>query len=289
MTDGNWLTRAEHRATRVLRSAAVRRIGLLLGLVAIVALVVRLGRDREAALAAVERIGPDGVLLAVAAMCVWQLGPIRIARRFGTPDAAGVWARAQLLKYVPVPASAVAGFVGSSVRAGAGMRASVGAMVRQTSALAVGAGGLGLWAVWQWARADGGVVPLATAVAGSVGVVVACLLVVRDQDWLLATLTAAAAWMVAGAGYGLGLGGEHALLVGSAVLASWVAGQIVVPVPAGLGVREFTLVVLVQHATGVETALVLALVARLAHTTSDLVMAAVVLSGGRRGLRSGGD
>lgn len=283
MIDRDRLRRLERRATVLLRSAAVRRIGLVLGLLAIVALIARLAGDREEAVAAVRAIGPGGILLALAAMSVWQVAPIAIARRFGTPDAAGVWARAQLLKYVPVPASAVAGFVGSSVRAGAGTRASVGAMVRQTGALALGAGTLGLWAVGRWAAAVGG--PLAWGVlVGAVLVFVAAwALALRDRDWRIAGATSTAGWAVAGLGYGFGLGGEEALLVGSAVLASWVAGQIIVPVPAGLGVRELTLVVLVQHAVGLETALVVALVARLVHTVADVLMASVVLAR-RRGV-----
>lgn len=274
------LARLERRATTILRSPAVRWVGLGLGVVAIVALVVRVGRDRDAALAAVDAIGVGGGLLAVAAMLVWQVAAIAIARRFGTPDAAGVWARAQLLKYVPVPASAAAGFVGSSVRAGATTRSSVGAMVRQTGALAVGAATLGTPAAWLWAGADGGTVGVVVAVALSLAAVVAWGLVARDRTWRVASLWGLAAWAVAAVGYGLGLGGDDALLVGSAVLASWIAGQLVVPVPAGLGVREFAFVALVQHATGLEAALVLALAVRLAHTASDALMAAAVLLGG---------
>lgn len=285
MIDREGLRRLERRATVLLRSTAVRRIGLVLGVLAIVALVARLVQDRADAAAAVEEIGLVGILVALAAMSAWQVAPIAIARRFGTPDAAGVWARAQLLKYVPVPASAVAGFVGSSVRAGAGTRASVGAMVRQTGALALGAGTLGLWSVVRWSTVTASALGPVVLAGAAVALVAAWALALRDRDWRIAGVVATAGWAVAGLGYGLGLGGEEPLLVGSAVLASWVAGQIVVPVPAGLGVREFTLVVLVQQAVGLETALVIALMARLVHTVADVLMASVVLAR-RRGTAS---
>lgn len=277
MTDVGLLQRLERRTTAMLRSATIRRLGFALGLMAIVALVVRLVREWDTAVAAIQAIGLGGILLALAAMTLWQVAPIAIARRFGTPDAAVVWAQAQLLKYIPVPASAVAGFVGSSVRAGAGTRASVGAMVRQTAALALGAGTLGILAVAQWAGAIGDLAWVVLGVTG-VALVASWLLALRDRDWRVASTTALVGWAIAGAGFGLGLGGEHALLVGSAVLASWVAGQLIVPVPAGLGVREFTLIVLVGHAVGVDTAVVIALTARLVHTLADVLMAAAVLS-----------
>ncbi|MBW3672140.1 MAG: prepilin peptidase, partial [Acidobacteria bacterium] len=79
--------------------------GPFLGVAALFALVLRLARDSDQAVAAVRAIGTGGIVLATATMLLWQVAPIMVAARFGTPDAAGVWARAQLLKYVPVPAS----------------------------------------------------------------------------------------------------------------------------------------------------------------------------------------
>jgi hypothetical protein len=271
------MARVEDRLTSLLRSPATRTAGLVLGLIAVVALVARVMQDGDAALAAVREIGVGGIGLALLSMTAWQVAPIVAAARFGTPDAAGVWARAQLLKYIPVPASAVAGFVGSSVRAGSGTRDAVGTMVRQTGALVLGAATLGVWSVFQWSLSvDPRLGPVVLAVAG-VGLGAAWVAALRDSRWRPATLVSLAGWAVAAAGLGLGLGQEHALLVGSAVLASWVVGQAIVPVPAGIGVRELTLIVLVQHAIGVDAAVVVALLARLVHTAADVLMAAAVL------------
>ena len=75
--------------------------------------------------------------------------------------------------------------------------------------------------------------------------------------------------------------------VGPAFAAAYVAGYIAVFAPAGAGIREGVLVVLLQPIMAREAALVLAVIARLWTTAVELIPAALLAVGWRRSRRTG--
>jgi hypothetical protein len=70
--------------------------------------------------------------------------------------------------------------------------------------------------------------------------------------------------------------------VGPAFAAAYVAGYIAVFAPAGAGIREGVLVVLLQPIMAREAAVVLAVIARLWTTAIELIPAALLALGRRR-------
>ncbi len=77
------------------------------------------------------------------------------------------------------------------------------------------------------------------------------------------------------------------LQVGPAFAAAYVAGYIAIFAPAGAGIREGVLVVLLQPIMAREAALVLAVIARLWMTALELIPAALLSVGWRRSHRTG--
>ena len=77
------------------------------------------------------------------------------------------------------------------------------------------------------------------------------------------------------------------LQVGPAFAAAYVAGYIVVFAPAGAGIREGVLVVLLQPIMVREAAVVLAVIARLWTTALELIPAALLVVGSRRSPETG--
>lgn len=263
------VVRLEQRATALLQSPVVRRIGFVLGVGALVFLVLRLLRAGDDAVEVMRSIGVGGLLVAVVAWVAWQSCAVVAATAVGLPMAWRVWANAQLLKYIPVPASAVAGFVGSAVQQGQQARSAAVLMIRHTGVLVLGAAAVGTWAVAEEV-ARRNLAPRAV-------VLILALVTIAGASFLLrrvlsprAVLVSAAAWAGAGLVIGYALGGSDGLVVGSAFAGSWVAGQIVIPVPAGAGVRELAFVALVEPTVGADRALVIALAARLVTTVGDV-------------------
>ena len=76
------------------------------------------------------------------------------------------------------------------------------------------------------------------------------------------------------------------LQVGPAFAAAYVAGYIAVFAPAGAGIREGVLVVLLQPIMAREAAVVLAVIARLWTTVVELVPAALLALGWRRSFKT---
>ncbi len=77
------------------------------------------------------------------------------------------------------------------------------------------------------------------------------------------------------------------LEVGPAFAAAYVAGYVVIFAPAGAGIREGVLVVLLQPVMAGENAFVLAVIARLWTTTVELILAALLAVGRRRSQGTG--
>ena len=77
------------------------------------------------------------------------------------------------------------------------------------------------------------------------------------------------------------------LQVGPAFAAAYVVGYIAIFAPAGAGIREGVLVVLLQPIMAREAALVLAVIARLWTTAVELIPAALLAAGWRRTQETG--
>jgi glycosyltransferase 2 family protein len=78
-------------------------------------------------------------------------------------------------------------------------------------------------------------------------------------------------WALASVLIGAGFAAVDAGVVylGAIFAAGWVAGQIVVPVPAGIGVREAAIIWLAGPEIGYEAALAFALLTRVLHVAVD--------------------
>jgi glycosyltransferase 2 family protein len=99
--------------------------------------------------------------------------------------------------------------------------------------------------------------------------------VIRTAAWIVAQ------WVLLGAAttvlaHALGAPVSPARLTGAVAL-SWAAGLVVVVVPAGVGVREGALTLILAPTIGTPTALALALLGRLALTVADALFAVVGL------------
>lgn len=277
---------------RALRSTPARWVGLAIGLVALGFLVRTIAAETDEAVEWARSVTLPGVAAFAAGFLLYHAGALATLRpllRDTHQSALPIWAAAQVVKYLPLPGSAVLGMVGSTVRRGGTTREGLGLIIRH-SLLHVGA-----------ATLVGA--PSVVAAAGRVGVPWALtapvlLLAGGAVAWgavrhlprgvaVTAVALAMATW--AGLGVLLAVGfdaGESWLLVAAAYPASWVVGQLAVPVPAGIGVREAMLLVLLGGVLGDVGAATFALGTRLLHLASDGGLAAV--SFGRDGLHRAG-
>lgn len=280
----------EARVVAALQHPVARWVGFLVGLAALGFLVSALFRNDEG-LTAILDLGPASWLMAAAGFALFHLTAIGLLAALGGRPAGPIWASAQLVKYLPVPASAAVGMVGSAVRHGTGAGEAVGLMVRQSLALVGGATFVAIPAVVAWL---GSQVPGGAAVGVGGCVLLACGAIAFATRGTSRTTIAAttaltvAGWAVLAVSLALAvrLAGDPAIILGSAYAAGWVAGQVVVPVPAGLGVREAAMVALLQDQVGFQRALAIAIVTRLLHVLSDGA-AAVVVFGLRASRREG--
>lgn len=278
------------RLDRILRSRTARVVGLLLGLAALGFLVLALARA-DGAWRTITGFGARGVVLTLVGWLGLEAGAIALLRSIGSPAPGRVWASAQLIKYLPLPGSAAVGMVGSAVQQGAAVGAAFKAMVRHAVVLIGGALIVGSFSVAQWTDQMWG---WGTWLAGfsliGLGVSVVLVASVSRSLWggmslvLVSTIT----WFVAGGLVGAGLSStslRSTALIASAVAAGWVAGQITVPVPAGIGVREWATFVLLEPAFGTQQAAAIALVSRVLHVLADAIIIAVLVPPVRRGSR----
>jgi uncharacterized membrane protein YbhN (UPF0104 family) len=278
---------------RLLRSAAARWIGLAIGLVALGFLVETLVSESDRALAWVRTVTLSGVAAFAGGFAIYHVGAVATLRPLlrGASPALPIWTAAQVIKYLPVPGSAVLGMVGSTVRRGGTTRQGLGLIIRH-SLLHIGAATLvGGPSVARLALGVGVPTAVTAVAAGLVGLAVAWA-AVRHLPRATAAQTiglAVATWAGLGAllAFGFQTQGEW-LAVAAAYPASWVVGQLIVPVPAGIGVREAALLVLLGAGVGETSAAIgeigaatFALGTRLLHMGSDAVLALV--SGSRVG------
>lgn len=278
---------------RLLRSATARWVGLAIGVVALGFLAQTLVTEGERALTWVRSITPAGVVAFVVGFTLYHCGEVLTLRPLlhRTQPALPIWTAAQVIKYLPMPGSSVVGMVGSTVRRGGTTRQGLGLIIRH-SLLHIGVATLvGSPSVAAVAARVGIPEPVTIALAAVAGLGVAWMAVrsVPRPTAVGVIVLAAATWATLGALLAIGFDtGGAWLLVATAYPAGWVAGQVVLPVPAGIGVRETVLVILLGPVLGEVGAITFAVGTRLLHVASDLVLTAV--SSTREGLaRLGAD
>ena len=270
--------------TSAVRSPIARWIGFAIGVAAFGLIIVTFVRSGSRATDLIEGRSLLSLSPALAGVLVFHVAAAVTLGRVGANESAGVWAASQLTKYLPVPASAAVGMLGSSVRAGHTPRGALRILVVH-SILLVGAatvvgsasagtliGGRGPWPP-NW---------LAVTVLLTGFAITALVLWSSTPPARVVTGgVAVAGWAAVAVGMGASFAPNGdwrtGLLLGSAYCAAWVAGQIVVPVPAGLGVREAALIAILSSHVGATEALGFAVLSRAIHVLSDGVIAFVVL------------
>jgi hypothetical protein len=283
------LARMESLADTLLKSRGARYAGLVVGLGGIAFLVRSLLLAGDDALRWFTTVTPLQLAAALAGFGVYHLGSIvTLGPILGGPPLR-VWGAAQLVKYLPVPGSAVIGIVGSTVRGGGTTRQGIAVTIQHSLLQVGGATVVGTALVAPVGQDLLGVPAVLTAVvgvAGGLGVAwfVTRHLGARTAAWLTAVTVATWAAMGVLLWLGVAQGVAPTARLSAAFAAAWVVGQLALPVPAGIGVREATLVLLLGPILGEGPALSFALGTRLVHVASDAVLSAVVL--GRSGLRA---
>jgi hypothetical protein len=281
----------EDRLIAAMRSPGARLVGFAVGLLALGFLVARFVRMSPAEVELIQQQSPRKLLVALAAYCAFQVLTVLLLRPIVRGPAGSIWAAAQIVKYLPVPGSAMFGMVGRAVQEGHSTRRALEFMTRHTLLMVgggIGVGGISIGVAAQRVIAGTGpVVGLATTVFGLAIAIVAAGASLGWSRRILLALVATGSWLLLGvmmsATVGSGFG--DLALVTSAFAAAWVAGLLVLPVPAGLGVREAALVFLLAPELGEEGAIAFALITRVLHVLSDAVVALGLL--GLLRLRSG--
>jgi hypothetical protein len=281
--------RLETSTDALLRSRGARWGGLVVGLAAVAFLGRSLADAGDEALAWFAGLSAAQVLAAAAGFALYHCAAVLTLRPiFGGP-ALRVWGAAQLIKYLPIPGSAVLGMVGTTVRDGGTTRHGVAVTVRHSLLQVGGATLVGIPAVAATAERILGIPPLLVwlvGVPGGLAVAWAGVKHLRRAPALACLVGIVAGWWLLGVllAVGVARGEGSVLLVGAGFAAAWVVGQLALPVPAGIGVREAALLLLLGPVLGEVGALSFALGTRLVHVASDGVVAVLVL--GRGGVRT---
>jgi hypothetical protein len=285
--------RVESWADSLLGSRTARFLGLLVGLGALAFLVRSFAQAGEAAPAWLEDVTAGRIAVALAGFAAYHLASVLTLRPiFGGP-ALPIWGAAQLVKYLPVPGSAVLGIVGSTVRRGGTTRHGLAVTVRHALLQVGGAGAVGSLALAARVEDWLGIPSALTFVVGLAACLAVGYLAVRQLGRRLASaliVLTAASWLLLGLTlwHGVALGAGAALQVTAGFAAAWTVGQLALPVPAGLGVREAALLLLLGPELGEVGALTFALGTRVVHVGSDALLAlALFTRGGWQSLRGG--
>jgi glycosyltransferase 2 family protein len=279
------LARVETIVDRALRSPAARYVGLVIGIGALAFLGRSLVLAGDAALEWYASLSALQLAAAVAAFAVAHVGLVWTLRPlFGGP-ALRVWGAGQLVKYLPVPGSVFIGIVGSTVRGGGTTRHGVQVTVRHSllhvgAATLVGALAAGP-ALRDWL---GFPALLSIALLAAAGLALSWVSVrtLGTARAFAVVALAVGTWLLLGLllWFGVAQGNGSPWRVAGAFSAAWVVGQLALPVPAGIGVREAMLVWLLTPLIGHVGALSFALGTRLLHVASDALLSVLVLSRG---------
>jgi hypothetical protein len=276
------------RLAAALRAPAARVIGFTIGLVALGFLVARFVTMSPAEVAILQRQSVLLLATGLAAYCVFQGLTVLLLRPIVRGRAGPMWAAAQLVKYLPLPGSAMFGMIGRAVQEGHTPKRAFEFMARHTLLMVGGGITVGGPAVGMTAGrfVSGATVPV-TVVVIVLGAVVSVLALGSSFGWgrrLLFAVGATGTWVLLGiamwatAASGTG----DPLLLTSAMAAAWVAGLLVLPVPAGIGIREAAILFLLAPDLGQESAIAFALITRVLHVLSDGIVALTILLWDRR-------
>jgi hypothetical protein len=276
------------RLASALRSPTARLVGFAIGLVALGFLVARFVTMTPEEVAILQRQSPARLAAGLVAYCAFQVLTVLLLRPIVGGRAGTMWASAQLVKYLPLPGSAMFGMIGRAVQEGHTPRRAFEFMARHTLLMVgggVAVGGLAFGMSLD--RLVGGVGIPAAVVVGVLGAALAVVVAGASLGWPRRVLLAAAAvatWILLGVSMwftAASTTGGVAMMT-SAFAAAWVVGLLVLPVPAGIGVREAALVFLLAGEIGQESAIAFALITRVLHVLSDGIVAVAVILLDRR-------
>lgn len=282
--------------TSAVRSPIARWIGFAIGVAAFGLFIVTFLRSGSRATDLIAGRSLLSLSPALAGVLVFHLAAAVTLGRVGANGHARVWAASQLAKYLPVPASAAVGMLGSSVRAGHTPRGALRILVIHSILLVGAATVVGSVSAGTLIGDTGPWPPNWLAIVVLVTGLAITALVLRSSTPPTRAVTggiAVAGWAAVAVGMGASFAPtgdwRTALLLGSAYCGAWVAGQIVVPVPAGLGIREAALIAILASHVGSTEALGFAVLSRVIHLLSDGVIALLVLVVWPTGGRKAGD
>ncbi|MDQ1712668.1 MAG: putative heme transporter [Frankiaceae bacterium] len=267
----------------LLRSRPARWAGLVAGLAALALLTAALVREVQRG-HDIRGASPVAFAVSLLGFAAFHAGAIASLRALGGDPAPQVWSAAQLAKYLPAPGAALAGMVHSAVVRGGTARSAVSLTLRHSAVLLAGALLAGAPSVGNVTHDRWGLpvwlVP-ALMVAVAAGLAVAGTRGIDRRAAAVAVLLATAAWAVLGAALWAGVGHRagDGLVVATAFAAAWAVGFLALPVPAGIGVREAVLVVLLEPSLGTSGALSFAVLTRVLHVVSDGLVALLFLAG----------
>jgi len=200
----------------------------------------------------------------------------------GTP-APQMWTASQLAKYLPAPGASLAGMVHSSVMRGRTPGSAIRLTLRHSAVLLAGAVVVGSLSVgrltgerWSWSPL------IAPAILIPIGILIGVVSVrgVAVARSELAILWSILAWGTLSVSLWAGIAHRQgdALAVTTAFAAAWAVGFLALPVPAGLGVREAMLLLLLRPWLGSSGAISFAVLSRVLHVASDAVVALMFLA-----------
>lgn len=263
----------EARLLSALRSPRVATLGTALSVFAFAFLVRRL-MDGGANAQVLQDTSFASLFGGLIVFLLFQVGATHILGLLGGASPARLWASAQIVKYLPIPGSALLGMAGGAVRCGRGPAEALRLVGRHTGVLAGGAVIVG-------APAFAGTVVehlalpmwpclIAAAITGLAGGMLAA-----GGRTVPARLTIVAVACVTWAALGIGLWATvgaargDPLMVASSFPAAWVVGLAVLPVPAGLGIRELVLAAMLEPQLGPDGALAYGVLTRALQVASD--------------------
>lgn len=272
-------TRIEH----FLRSRPARWAGLVLGVGALVLLALALRSQAHRGETLFHDVSVGALVVSFLGFLVFQAGAIAALHALGGRPARAVWSAAQLAKYLPAPGAALLGMVNSAVVRGGTARSAVKLTLQHSAvllaaALVAGAPSVADATGDRWAPAY--VLAPVALVGAAIALAVLGTRGLPRSESLAALGFALVAW--AGLGVALWAGVAHregaALTVMTAFAAAWAVGFVALPVPAGIGIRETVLVLLLKPSLGATGALSFAVLTRLLHIASDAAIALAFLA-----------
>jgi glycosyltransferase 2 family protein len=275
-----------------LRSPGAQLAGFAIGLVAAGFFVIAAAEAWQDAAPLFRQMSWRTIAGALLGFAWFQVLATLSLRALGAFAPARIWAATQLIKYLPLPGASAAGMLGSSVRYGHTPQRAMGLLVRHTlvligASVAVGSVVLGDLAAIVWEPLRGGAI--AFGVLAGIGLAWASSRG-RFVDRLSTVTLALAAWggLVVALTLALPSSITPSLVASSAYAIAWAAGLLVIPVPAGIGVREAALLLLLEPVTGTEAAIAFAVGTRILHALADGALVVVFAYPNRTSTTTGG-